>query len=217
MLPGWRRALRAALQRGQSDPFAATQLGFSASSGRAWRLWAARHSQEEAGPLGAQPLPRVLELTASKAAYFTAFEPSRHCDNSCFAGKGERCNGRRLTCILYLNPEWVALHGGELRIFEPFAPKHRPAAVDVAPIIDRLIIFYADYRVPHEVLPSHAERYAITLWYFDGEERERAQQTGAETTAETNAAEADAIQDEIRRFEARYGPATEKRSKAPTQ
>ena len=30
-------------------------------------------------------------------------------------------------CILYLNPEWVALHGGELRIFEPFAPKHRPA------------------------------------------------------------------------------------------
>ena len=111
----------------------------------------------------------------------------------------------------------MALHGGELRIFEPFAPKHRPAAVDVAPIIDRLIIFYADYRVPHEVLPSHAERYAITLWYFDGEERERAQQTGAETTAETNAAEADAIQDEIRRFEARYGPATEKRSKAPTQ
>ena len=49
----------------------------------------------------------------------------RHCDNSCFAGKGERCNGRRLTCILYLNPEWEALHGGELRIYEPFAPKHR--------------------------------------------------------------------------------------------
>jgi len=69
---------------------------------------------------------------------------------------------------------------------------------------------------PNQVLPSHAERYAITLWYFDGEERERAQQTGAETTAETNAAEADAIQDEIRRFEARYGPATEKRSKATT-
>ena len=27
----------------------------------------------------------------------------------------------------------------------------RPAVADVAPIIDRLIIFYADYRVPHEV------------------------------------------------------------------
>ena len=40
----------------------------------ACRLWAARHSQEEAGPLGAQPLPRVLERAASKAADGTAFD-----------------------------------------------------------------------------------------------------------------------------------------------
>ena len=38
------------------------QLGYCASSGRAWPLWAARHSQEEAGPLGAQPPLRVLKL-----------------------------------------------------------------------------------------------------------------------------------------------------------
>ena len=50
------------------------QLGPCASSGRACRLWAARYSQEEAGPLGAQPLPRVLELAASKAADFTAVD-----------------------------------------------------------------------------------------------------------------------------------------------
>ena len=49
-------------------------LGPCASSGRAWRLWAARHSQEEAGPLSAQPLPRVLELAASKVADVTAFD-----------------------------------------------------------------------------------------------------------------------------------------------
>ena len=49
-------------------PLAAPQLGSCASSGRAWRLWAARHSQEEASPPGAQPLPRVLELAACKAA-----------------------------------------------------------------------------------------------------------------------------------------------------
>ena len=47
-----------------------------APSKRAWRLWAPRHSQEEAGPLGAQPVPRMLELAASKAADFTAFDPS---------------------------------------------------------------------------------------------------------------------------------------------
>jgi hypothetical protein len=38
-------------------PLAAPQLGSCASSGRAWRLWAARHSQEEAGTLDARPLP----------------------------------------------------------------------------------------------------------------------------------------------------------------
>ena len=62
-------------------PLAAPQLGSCTSSGRAWRLWAARHSQEEANPLGAQPLPRVLELAASKAADFTALWPSRHTED----------------------------------------------------------------------------------------------------------------------------------------
>ena len=53
---------------------AASQLASCASSGRAWRLWAARRSQEEAGPLGAQPLPWMLEPAASKAADFPAFD-----------------------------------------------------------------------------------------------------------------------------------------------
>ena len=57
-----------ATQHGQSAPLVAPALGACASSGRAWRFWAARHSQEEARPLSAQPLPRVLELAASNAA-----------------------------------------------------------------------------------------------------------------------------------------------------
>ena len=53
---------------------AAPQLGSRTSSGRPWRLRAARHSQGEVGPLGAQPLPRVLErAAASKAAHLSAF------------------------------------------------------------------------------------------------------------------------------------------------
>ena len=35
-----------------------------------------QHSQEEAGPLDTQPLPRVLKLAASKVADFTAFDHS---------------------------------------------------------------------------------------------------------------------------------------------
>eukprot|EP00964_Phaeocystis_antarctica_P077326 scaffold47971_cov59-Phaeocystis_antarctica.AAC.1 len=57
---------------GQGAPLAAPQPGSRASSGPAWLLWAARHSQGEAGPLGAQPLPRLLELAASNTADFTA-------------------------------------------------------------------------------------------------------------------------------------------------
>ena len=52
-------------QQGQSVPLAVPQLGSCASSRRAWRLWVARHSQGEAGPLGAPPLPRLLEPAAS--------------------------------------------------------------------------------------------------------------------------------------------------------
>ena len=53
---------------------AVPQLAPCASSGRAWRLWAARYSESEAQPLGAQPPPRGLELAASKVGHFTAFD-----------------------------------------------------------------------------------------------------------------------------------------------
>ena len=68
----------AAEQQAQSapPPLAGPQLGSCASSGHAWRLRAARHSQEEAGPPGAQPPPRLLERAASKAADSTAFDRS---------------------------------------------------------------------------------------------------------------------------------------------
>ena len=66
----------AAPQHAPSASLAGPQLGSCASSGLACRLWAARYSRDEAGPLGAQPLPRVLELAAFKAAECTAFDPS---------------------------------------------------------------------------------------------------------------------------------------------
>ena len=58
----------------KAPPFAVPELGSCASSGRAWRLRAARRSQGEARPLGSRPLPRVLKCAASKAAGSTAFD-----------------------------------------------------------------------------------------------------------------------------------------------
>jgi hypothetical protein len=37
----------------------------------------------------------------------------------------------------------------------------------VAPVADRVVLFWSDYRVPHEVLQSHAERFTVTIWFFD--------------------------------------------------
>ena len=54
--------------------------GSCASSGRAWQLWLARHSQEEAVPLDAPPLPRVLEPAASIVAQFSAADHNPNSD-----------------------------------------------------------------------------------------------------------------------------------------
>ncbi|KAK3265339.1 hypothetical protein CYMTET_25965, partial [Cymbomonas tetramitiformis] len=45
-------------------------------------------------------------------------------------------------------------------------------AVDVQPIGGRLVLFYADLML-HEVLETYASRHALTMWYYDKEERQR--------------------------------------------
>ena len=75
-------------------------------------------------------------------------------------------NGRRLTAILYLNPEWKPQHGGTMRM------KTQRTVVDVAPLLDRMLFFWSDTRCPHEVLPATGpDRYAITIWFMDEKER----------------------------------------------
>lgn len=128
----------------------------------------------------------------------------RHCDNSCDSGHGERCNGRRLTAIIYLNEGWAPLDGGELRVFPPYAPKDQPPLADVQPLFDRLLLFWADYRVPHEVLPAHAERLAITLWYFDKAEYTSARLRGS-AADQVDQDETAAIEAEIAKFETKFG------------
>ncbi|XP_026803053.1 egl nine homolog 1 isoform X2 [Pangasianodon hypophthalmus] len=69
-------------------------------------------------------------------------------------------------------------HGGILRIF----PDGKAQFADIEPLFDRLLFFWSDRRNPHEVQPAYATRYAITVWYFDADERARAKEkylTGA--------------------------------------
>ena len=77
------------------------QLAPCASPGRAWRLWAARHSQGEAQPLGAPPPPPELERTASKVADVTACVRGRGPGPEGSSGQSQwnrrRC--RRFKCV----------------------------------------------------------------------------------------------------------------------
>lgn len=91
---------------------------------------------------------------------------------ACYPGDGARYAphtdtfvgdpARRVTAILYLNPDWRPPHGGQLRAHTP------RGSVLVEPHLDRLLIFLSD-RVPHEVLPTHAPRFAATAWYRGSE------------------------------------------------
>ena len=85
-----------------------------------------------------------------------------------YAGNGEAygrhrdafdgAESRRITAILYLNPEWNLDHGGQLRL-------HTSRAIDVDPVLGRLVVFRSA-RVEHEVLASLAPRLAVTAWYY---------------------------------------------------
>lgn len=79
-------------------------------------------------------------------------------------------DGRCITAIYYLNINWdVKKNGGLLRIFPEKGDK---VVADIEPLFDRLLFFWSDRSNPHEVQPAYDTRYAITLWYFDADERE---------------------------------------------
>ncbi|GFN82899.1 Egl nine like protein 1 [Plakobranchus ocellatus] len=88
----------------------------------------------------------------------------RHVDNP-------NGDGRCITCIYYLNKNWdVKQHGGLLRIY----PEGSDQVANIEPKFDRLLFFWSDRRNPHEVEQAFVERFAITVWYYDAEERAEA-------------------------------------------
>ncbi|MEW6432465.1 MAG: 2OG-Fe(II) oxygenase [Myxococcota bacterium] len=84
------------------------------------------------------------------------YAPGAHYDRHRDAFPGD--DNRRVTAIVYLNPDWRPEHGGRLRLFAP-------EPIDVDPVADRLVVFLSE-RLEHEVLVSHADRYAATAWFY---------------------------------------------------
>ncbi|MDR3384724.1 2OG-Fe(II) oxygenase [Cupriavidus basilensis] len=69
---------------------------------------------------------------------------------------------RKISLVLYLNPEWSERDGGELALYgqdDGATELHR-----VLPQRARLAVFRSDL-VPHEVLPCRKTRWALTGWF----------------------------------------------------
>jgi len=68
---------------------------------------------------------------------------------------------RRLTVILYLNPDWEKACGGQLRLY-----LKNNQILDVEPKSGTLLLFLSR-QVEHEVLPTYKiPRFAITDWFY---------------------------------------------------
>lgn len=76
---------------------------------------------------------------------------------------------RKVTVLLYCNHGWEPRQGGELRAWEPF-DQGRGVSQRIEPLAGRLVVFMSE-EIWHEVLESHGDRYALTVWIHD---RERA-------------------------------------------
>uniref|UniRef100_A0A1I7RSW1 hypoxia-inducible factor-proline dioxygenase n=1 Tax=Bursaphelenchus xylophilus TaxID=6326 RepID=A0A1I7RSW1_BURXY len=109
---------------------------------------------------------------------------------ACYPGNGTRYvkhvdnpikDGRCITSIYYCNDDWIlSEHGGTLRLY----PETSRVPMDIDPQADRLVFFWSDRRNPHEVLPVFRHRYAVTIWYFDQNEKQKAKERQREEERE---------------------------------
>ena len=95
----------------------------------------------------------LFELELHYARYPPGAAYARHVDQP--QGSAQR----RLSFVLYLNPDWRPDDGGALRIYAA-ADNY----VDVEPLGGRLVCFLTSDR-EHEVMPARRERHSISGWF----------------------------------------------------
>ncbi len=97
----------------------------------------------------------LFEFEGHFALYPSGAGYRRHQDQH----RGSRA--RVLSCVLYLNSDWRAEDGGQLRLYlDPACGDNR----DVLPEGGTLVCFLSD-RFWHEVLPARRERLSLTGWF----------------------------------------------------
>lgn len=97
----------------------------------------------------------LFEFEGHFAVYPPGASYRRHVDN--FRGTSARI----ITAILYLNADWQAEDGGQLRLYTD--AEQPDSYVDILPHAGRLVVFRSEL-FWHEVLPARRERLSLTGW-----------------------------------------------------
>jgi SM-20-related protein len=107
-----------------------------------------------------------LRLQLNRAAFLGLFELelhyARYPPGSAYARHVDQPLGnsqRRVSLVLYLNPEWQRTDGGVLRIHDA-----QDGFVDIEPLGGRLVCFLTSGR-EHEVLEARSDRLSISGWF----------------------------------------------------
>lgn len=103
-------------------------------------------------------LMNLYELETHFAVYPIGSVYQRHLDQF-NAGENTLKQARQLSSILYLNDDWQADDGGELRLYLE-DNKH----IDILPTAGKLVLFLSA-NFWHEVLPAKRNRISLTGWF----------------------------------------------------
>ena len=122
----------------------------SSAAGAAWLDWTAALQQA----LNRQLLLGLFSFESHFAHYAPGDFYRKHLD----AFRGE--TNRVLSLVVYLNPGWQPVDGGELLLY-----REQPAdPLRVTPAFATLVAFLSE-EFPHEVLPARRDRYSIAGWF----------------------------------------------------
>ena len=97
----------------------------------------------------------LFEYEGHLAVYPPGTSYQRHLDRFVDAG------ARTVSCVLYLNPDWCAEDGGQLRIYTE--PGNDACYEDIVPCGGTLVTFLSE-QFPHEVLQATRQRFSLTGW-----------------------------------------------------
>lgn len=100
----------------------------------------------------------LFDLEAHLACYPPGAFYKPHLD--CHRG----VSARLVSAILYLNEEWSASDGGQLRLYTDRVAGLSGPSLDILPEAGKLVLFLStDFW--HEVLPARRERFSLTGWF----------------------------------------------------